>query len=98
MVSGDPNFLTFDGLRYEFHGTCVYEMAKMCSSDTELEHFEVLVQNEGQGKHDSSSAKLVEVKIYDHIIVISKEHKGKVMVSNSFVFDAAIVLFSLIQP
>lgn len=93
MVSGDPHFLTFDGVRYEFHGTCVYEMAKMCSSDPDLEHFEVLVQNEGRGERDSSSAKLVEVKIYGLTIVISKEHKGKVMVGNSFVFDEARNLF-----
>ncbi|XP_044191762.1 IgGFc-binding protein-like [Thunnus albacares] len=80
MTSG-PHFETFDGNNYNFQGTCVYQLAGVCSKDPSLQHFEVLVQNDANGKRVSSGAQLVEVKVYGNSIVITRKHNGLVLIN-----------------
>lgn len=81
MTYGDPNYITFDGEQYNFRGSCVYQMASVCSKSVNLEPFEVLVQNDINGNLFGTNIKLVEVKVYGQTIIISSEYPGLVTVS-----------------
>lgn len=86
VATGDPHYTTFDGRRYDFMGTCVYQFAALCSADPTLVPFNVTVENNHRGSQVVSYTKEITLKVYNVTLSLSQAEPKKLKV-NGIVVD-----------
>ncbi|KAF2975383.1 hypothetical protein EK904_003814, partial [Melospiza melodia maxima] len=92
---GDPHFRTFDGLDFDFQGTCTYTMAESHGNDPGLVPFRVQAKNDIRGGIQSVSyVSLVKVDVYGQRISFHRNENGRVRVSYDWNWHLQINLSS----
>lgn len=79
---GDPHFITLDGHRFDFQGTCEYLLSAPCQTlPAGTENFNVTVVNEHRGSQAVSYTRSVTLNIYGLSLTLSASWPRQLQVS-----------------
>lgn len=80
-VFGDPHYISFDGVPFDYEGACKYTLSKYCGPSSKLPGFTIKVENEHRGSIADSWVRLVELDVYGEHIAIAAGQYGRVQVT-----------------
>ncbi|KAJ1132104.1 hypothetical protein NDU88_010434 [Pleurodeles waltl] len=84
-ASGDPHYRSFDGLLFDYQGTCKTTLSKYCGAAGNLSDFSIQVVNEHRTSTRVAWTRSVEIRVYGELISIVVGQKNKVQVNGSLV-------------
>lgn len=84
-VFGDPHYVTFDGLSFDYEGTCKYILSKYCGTPGKLSDFTIKVENEHRSSAVASWTRLVELEVYGEHITVAAGQFGKMQVRTLYI-------------
>ncbi|XP_063168367.1 IgGFc-binding protein-like [Candoia aspera] len=78
--AGDYHYTTFDGQKYKFEGSCIYQLAKVCLPNPALTPFDISAQNS-----PAPEGRAITLKVYGISITLHANQGDQAQVNGSLV-------------
>ncbi|KFZ58789.1 IgGFc-binding protein, partial [Antrostomus carolinensis] len=96
VVTGDRNYISFDGMAFNISGTCSYILTETCTDD-DVQPFVVKIEKQGRQKRKVSGIQTLSLEVYGLTLTLMKGKRGTVMVDSIFHHLPAILSKGRVQ-